>query len=92
MNIIDLEVKGMSCGGCVKRITQALRPLAGVDEVEVDLQAGHVRVSGERLQGSNPLISALNAAGYPTRLATSTAQTKTSDLPSGNSGQGGCCG
>lgn len=95
MNTIDLEVQGMSCGSCVKHVTQALQPLTGVSGVEVDLQSGHVRVSGELPQGSDPLVSALTAAGYPTKLATSSvsiSQPKTSGCCSGSGGRGGCCG
>lgn len=52
MKTIDLQVEGMSCGSCVKHVTHALQPLPGVSGVEVDLQSGHVRVSGELAQGS----------------------------------------
>ena len=54
MKTIDLQVEGMSCGSCVKHVTHALQPLPGVSGVEVDLQSGHVRVSGELAQGSAP--------------------------------------
>ena len=47
MNTIDLEVSGVRFGSCVSHVTQALQPLAGVGRVEVDLQSGDVRVSGE---------------------------------------------
>ena len=56
MKTIDLQVEGMSCGSCVKHVTHALQPLPGVSGVEVDLQSGHVRVSGELAQGSAPLM------------------------------------
>lgn len=65
MKTIDLQVEGMSCGSCVKHVTHALQPLPGVSGVEVDLQSGHVRVSGELAQGSAPLLMALTDAGYP---------------------------
>lgn len=29
MSTIDLQVEGMSCGSCVKHVTQALQPLPG---------------------------------------------------------------
>jgi copper chaperone CopZ len=73
MNTIDLEVKGMHCGACVKRVTQALQALAGVSAVEVDLPSGHVRASGEFAQGGVPAIEALAAAGYAAQLASSPA-------------------
>ncbi|MBT9508638.1 heavy metal-associated domain-containing protein [Rhodoferax sp.] len=93
MKTIDLEVDGMSCGSCVKHVTQALQPLAGVSGVDVDLQSGHVRVRGDFQQGSDFMVSALTAAGYPARLATSsesTAQPKTSSCHSGTTGGCGC--
>ena len=70
MNTIDLQVEGMSCGACVKHVTQALQLLPGVSGVEVDLQSGRVRVSGELAQGGDPLVMALTGAGYPAKLAT----------------------
>jgi copper chaperone len=98
MSTIDLEVEGMSCGSCVKHVTQALQPLTGVRAVVVDLQAGHVRVNGEFPQGSASLVSALTAAGYPAKLATSAdsiPQRKAGGCCGGgdnnSSGKGGCC-
>ena len=95
MSTIDLEVQGMSCGSCVKHVTQALQPLTGVSGVEVDLQSGHVRVSGEFPQGSASLVSALTAAGYPAKLATSSdsiPQSRAAGCCGGSAGRGGCCG
>lgn len=91
MNSIDLQVEGMSCGSCVKHVSEALRPLPGVSEVHVDLQVGRVRVSGEA--DSAQLIAALQEAGYPAQLAKSEA---TPMVPKtggcGGHGQsGGCC-
>lgn len=94
MSTIDLEVQGMSCGACVKHVTQALQTIAGVSGVEVDLQSGHVRVSGEFPKGSAPLITALASADYPAQLATSSVSLgvpKTSGCGSTSAGKGGCC-
>ena len=95
MNTIELEVQGTSCGSCVKHVTQALQPLTGVSSVEVDLQSGHVRVSGEFPQGSDAMVAALSAAGYPAHLTTATeatAQPNTSGCHGGGgAGKGGCC-
>ncbi len=84
MNTIQLEVQGMHCGGCVKRVTSTLVPLQGVSHVDVDLAAGRVSVGGDFPQGSDALVVALTAAGYPAKVATSgsTAPPKS----------GGCCG
>lgn len=95
MSTIDLEVQGMSCGSCVKHVTQTLQALAGVSGVEVDLSSGHVRVSGDFAQGSDPAIAALSSAGYPAQLATASSATisppKTSGCHQGAGGLGACC-
>lgn len=95
MNTIDLEVQGMSCGSCVKHVTQALQTLSGVQQVDVDLPSGHVKVTGALRSDAQTLISALDAAGYPAKLSTSAGPLV--DKPSGGCGsstgkaKGGCC-
>lgn len=89
MNTIDLEVQGMSCGSCVKHVTQALKPLPGVSGVDVDLHAGRVRVHGDLAQGSDALVSALEAAGYPAQVAAASLQT--SRAPDSDNGPRRCC-
>lgn len=39
------KVSGMSCGHCVRAITQAIKALDAAAEVDVDLAAGQVQVS-----------------------------------------------
>ncbi|HTN31517.1 MAG TPA: heavy metal-associated domain-containing protein [Pseudomonas sp.] len=82
MTAIELMVEGMTCGNCAKHVDEALRPLAGVQNVEVDLANGRVHVKGEA--DSAALIAALDDAGYPARLAGAPK--------SGGSCCGGCCG
>ena len=86
MSTLHLEVQGMSCGGCVKSVTAALTRLPGVSTVDVDLQAGHVTVTGVLTQGGDPLVLALTAAGYPARLTS--AMTASPSVKK----SGGCCG
>ena len=89
MKTVELQVQGMSCGPCVKHITEALRPLEGVSDIAVDLQAGRVKVNGD--SDSHALLSALQEAGYPAQLATmeSVASKKASGC--GGNGGGCCC-
>ncbi|MGS0738135.1 heavy-metal-associated domain-containing protein [Pseudomonas sp. GG8] len=89
MKTVELQVQGMSCGSCVKHVTEALRPLEGVSDVAVDLQSGRVKVSGD--SDSHALLAALQDAGYPAHLATaeSVASKKTSGC--GGNGGGCCC-
>jgi copper chaperone len=90
---IDLEVQGMTCGACVSHVTQALKPIVGVSDVHVDLQAGQVRVNGPLEAGAASLISALAAAGYPAKVAGAVAaSTVGSDVsPRPKGARGGCC-
>ena len=89
MKTVELQVQGMSCGPCVKHVTEALRPLEGVSDIAVDLQAGRVKVNGD--SDSHALLSALQEAGYPAQLATmeSVASKKASGC--GENGGGCCC-
>lgn len=89
MKTVELQVQGMSCGPCVKHVTEALRPLEGVSDIAVDLQAGRVKVNGD--SDSHALLSALQEAGYPAQLATmeSVASKKASGC--GGNGGGCCC-
>lgn len=57
-----LNVSGMSCGHCVRAITQAVRALDEAAEVQVDLAAGEVRIAS-RL-GLEQLLQAIRGAGY----------------------------
>ena len=38
MNEITIRIEGMSCGGCVRNVTEALKALPGVAGVEVSLE------------------------------------------------------
>ncbi|WP_110929169.1 copper chaperone CopZ [Bacillus massiliglaciei] len=44
MENVTLNVKGMSCGHCVKAVEGSVGELEGVKEVEVSLEDGKVRV------------------------------------------------
>ncbi|MBJ7386088.1 MAG: heavy-metal-associated domain-containing protein [Mycolicibacterium sp.] len=57
-----LEVSGMTCGHCVSAITSAVSALPGVTGVDVDLQAGSVRIEGTPDVGA--VTAAIEDAGY----------------------------
>jgi copper chaperone len=44
MESIVLKVIGMSCGGCVKSVTNVLQELPGVAKAEVSLEQGEAKV------------------------------------------------
>ncbi len=58
----EFKVAGMSCQHCVKAITQAIQALDAQAQVEVDLDAGRVKV--DSTQTSAALQAAINEAGY----------------------------
>ncbi len=41
---LDLPVSGMSCAACVQRVRQALASLPGVEQENIDVQVGRVRL------------------------------------------------
>jgi copper chaperone len=61
------KVSGMTCGHCVKAVSDEISALAGVDEVTVELVPGEVStvtvVSTEPLSGSS-VRAAVDEAGY----------------------------
>ena len=58
------KVKGMHCGGSGRNVSKALKQHFGEDaEVEVDVEAGEVRVAD--LADPQVVSFILNGAGYP---------------------------
>lgn len=86
MSSITFQVQGMTCGVCVRHVSQALNAIAGVDAVDVDLQSGRVRVGGNPDHAA--LLSALNEAGYPAQIA---GETTTAAAPKTGCGSGCGC-
>ena len=61
------HVSGMSCGHCVRAVTEAVQGIDPSAEVKVDLQAGTVTVDGTADHGR--LASAITDAGYEVAAA-----------------------
>lgn len=61
----ELEVSGMTCGGCARRVDETVRGLDGVTGVDVSLEDGRVTVQGA--VSLDRVREALTAAGYPAR-------------------------
>lgn len=58
----DFQVKGMTCGHCVKAVTSALREVDEKADVRVDLAQGRVQV--DSAAPSEKLSAAITEAGY----------------------------
>ena len=79
-----MKVTGMTCGGCISNVTNALKAIAGVGDVNVSLSAGEATVQyDERLTSPEKLRSAVKGAGYGVDTANTAQQPR---------GKGGCCG
>lgn len=60
-----LNVKGMTCGGCVSAVTKALKATQGVKDVTVDLGQGKVSVDFDQSMASSAdLRNAIGRAGF----------------------------
>ncbi len=79
-----VKVTGMTCGGCIGTVTQALKAVSGVSDVSVSLSAGEATVKfDERLTSPEKLKSAVKGAGYGVDASNAAQKPK---------GKGGCCG
>ncbi|SDB61573.1 cation transporter [Belnapia rosea] len=60
--MLTLQVEGMSCGHCVRAVTEAIRTLDPKAEVQVDLAAGTVRA--ETAAAPQAVAAAVEEEGY----------------------------
>jgi copper chaperone CopZ len=61
---IKLYADNMTCASCVNSIKAALGVMEGVENVEIDLDAGHIRVE-RSFSKFQDLIASLGEAGFP---------------------------
>lgn len=58
------QVTGMHCGKCVEHVTEHVGAIAGVEKVEVDVEAGLVHVTSPQPTDTPTVAKAVAAAGY----------------------------
>ena len=58
----ELQVEGMSCGGCVRSVTKSVQAVDGNAKVDVDLASRKVRVQTKA--SLDAVKSAISDAGY----------------------------
>ncbi|WP_244127925.1 heavy metal translocating P-type ATPase [Burkholderia gladioli] len=63
----ELDVEGMTCGGCARRVETALAQLPGVISAHVDLAGKTASVSAAPEVGAASLVEAVERAGYPAK-------------------------
>ena len=57
-------VTGMTCGHCVKAVTEEVSAIEGVESVEVDLDSGLVTVHAAATPTREQVAAAVDEAGY----------------------------
>ena len=62
------NVNGMTCGHCVRAVTEAVRGVDPAAAVEVDLKTGKLTVRDGKAPASR-IRDAIAAEGYPTEQA-----------------------
>ena len=83
MQTEHLKVTGMTCGGCTSTVTNALKAIDGVGDVDVSLAEGEATVQyDERLTSPDRLKSAVKGAGYGVDASNAAHVQKS---------KGGCC-
>ena len=68
-----LHVSGMDCADEVEAVNRALKPLPGVEDVQVNLMAGTVTVAHTAAVTTETLVATLGKAGLRATLATAEA-------------------
>ena len=58
----SFQVQGMTCGHCVKAVTEAVKTIDPKAEVQVDLASGKVQVQSE--QDRAAIAGAIEEEGY----------------------------
>ncbi|WP_412460775.1 heavy-metal-associated domain-containing protein [Pseudomonas sp. SC11] len=61
------NVQGMTCGHCVKAVTQAIQTVDAAAQVKVDLPGRQVKVQSE--SPAERIVAAIMEEGYQAQLA-----------------------
>ncbi len=64
MSTITWTVTGMTCGHCVKAVTEEISAIPGVSDVAVELESGLVTVTAETDPTADAVAAAVDEAGY----------------------------
>lgn len=83
MKTESMNVTGMTCGGCVSKVTKALKAVPGVGQVDVSLPGKASVDFDEKMTSRERLESAVIAAGYGVAAGQGATASQT---------KGGCCG
>jgi copper chaperone len=60
----SIVVNGMTCDHCASAVRAEIGKLPGIVDVDVDVAAATVRITGDPLPGDTSLREAIEEAGY----------------------------
>lgn len=63
-----LNVTGMTCGNCVRHVTEAIESVPGVSQVQVDLESGTATLNAGEAS-VDAIIDAIQEEGYEAERA-----------------------
>ncbi len=66
-NAFTLSIEGMHCGGCVRRVTNALEGIRGVELGSVEVGSAQLTFQPE-LASAEEIASAVSRIGFTARL------------------------
>jgi P-type Cu+ transporter len=61
---VELDIQGMNCASCVRHVEHALRDIASVRNVVIDLASGRASVDSTDATHPEQLIAAVEETGY----------------------------
>lgn len=64
METVDYQVRGMTCGHCVKAVTDEVSAIPGVGSVNVDLDSGTLSLRSAAPIDPQLVREAVDEAGY----------------------------
>jgi copper chaperone len=71
--MLRYKVDKMSCGHCVRAVTEAVHGVDASARVDVDLKTGEVSVSSAAAGAAEQIAQAIGAAGYDATLVAAAA-------------------
>ncbi|SDP37139.1 Copper chaperone CopZ [Actinopolyspora xinjiangensis] len=57
-------VKGMTCSGCMNKVSTAVNGVEGVEDVDIDISTGQLTVTGRDSLDAGSVRQAVQNAGY----------------------------
>ncbi|MDH5570696.1 MAG: heavy-metal-associated domain-containing protein [Gammaproteobacteria bacterium] len=63
---LELDVNNVKCGGCAQSICDGLRPLSGIDHVDVIVESGRVIIKGSNFSVAD-IQARLAELGFPVK-------------------------